>query len=132
MHPDAGIAVVYFPLLPNPTAPELPPSSSMSKQPVPAQQSETTSSADVKDPVHPLTPYPSTINPEVDDFLSTWNFIYTPEQIDSVIGLAKANFAQGEEQVKRVVRGVYERKKSDRLRREQRAHRTRMEGFVPI
>jgi phospholipase A2 len=132
MHPDAGIAVVYFPLLPNPTAPELPPSSSMSKQPVPAQQSETTSSANVKDGARPLTPYPSTINPEVDDFLSTWNFVYTPEQIDSVIGLAKANFAHGEEQVKRVVRGVYERKKSDRLRREERAHRGRMEGFVPI
>lgn len=132
MHPDAGIAVVYFPLLPNPTAPELPPSSSMSKQPVPAQQSETTSSANVKDGARPLTPHPSTINPEVDDFLSTWNFVYTPEQIDSVIGLAKANFTQGEEQVKRVVRGVYERKKSDRLRREERAHRGRLEGFVPI
>lgn len=132
MHPDAGIAVVYFPLLPNPTAPELPPSSSMTKQPVPAQQSETKSSANVTDPARPLTPYPSTIDPEVDDFLSTWNFVYTPEQIDSVIGLAKANFAQGEEQVKRVVRGVYERKKSDRLRREERMHRKRMEGFVPI
>lgn len=131
MHPDAGIAVVYFPLLPNPTAPELPPSS-MSKQPVPAQQSETVSSADITDPSRPLTPYPGTIDPEVDDFLSTWNFVYTPEQIDSVIGLAKANFAQGEEQVKRVVRGVYERKKADRLRREERMHRRRMEGFVPI
>lgn len=118
MRPDAGIAVVYFPLLPNPAAPDLPPTSSLSKHSTPSRQSESTSSANVSDPVRPLSPYPSSIDPDVDDFLSTWNFVYTPEQIDAVVGLAKANFAQGEEQVKRVVRAVYERKKRDRLRRE--------------
>ncbi|BAE59898.1 unnamed protein product [Aspergillus oryzae RIB40] len=129
MRPDAGIAVVYFPLIPNPDAPELPPSSSLKKSPAPAQQKETKSSANVSDPAKPLTPHPGSINPDVDDFLSTWNFVYSPEQIDSVVGLAKANFAQGEEQVKRVVRAVYERKKSDRLRREEEEARRRMEGF---
>ncbi|KAB8235385.1 putative phospholipase A2 (PlaA) [Aspergillus alliaceus] len=132
MRPDAGIAVVYFPLLPNPSAPELPSSSSLSKPCPPAQQSETKSSAKVSDPAKPLTPHPGSINPDVDDFLSTWNFVYSPEQIDSVVGLAKANFAQGEEQVKRVVRAVYERKKSDRLRREEEEARRWMEGFVPL
>ncbi|KAI2816963.1 hypothetical protein CBS63078_9871 [Aspergillus niger] len=132
MRPDAGIAVVYFPLLPNPSAPELPTSSSLSKSRTPARQSENTSKARVSDPAKPLTPYPGSINPDVDDFLSTWNFVYTPEQIDSVVGLAKANFAQGEDQVKRVVRAVYERKKNDRLRREEREARQRMEGFVPL
>ncbi|PYH44255.1 putative phospholipase A2 (PlaA) [Aspergillus saccharolyticus JOP 1030-1] len=133
MRPDAGIAVVYFPLLHNPSAPRLPASSSLNPSRTPAREStNTTSATEVSDPTKPLTPYPGSINPEVDDFLSTWNFVYTPEQIDSVVGLAKANFAEGEDQVKRVVRAVYERKKSDRLRREEQEHRQRMAGFVPI
>lgn len=132
MRPDAGIAVVYFPLLPNPNAPALPRSSWLSKSKTPARTSESTSSADVLDPAKPMTPHPGSIDPDVNDFLSTWNFVYTPEQIDSVVGLAKSNFAQGEMQTKRVVRAVYERKKSDRLRREEEEHRRRMEGFVPL
>ncbi|KAJ5805217.1 hypothetical protein N7474_011104 [Penicillium riverlandense] len=136
MRPDAGIAVVYFPLIPNPSAPDLPPTSQLSR-PRPAVASlQQRDSSQAKDPEQPVAPHPSSIDPEVDDFLSTWNFIYTPEQIDSVVGLAKANFAQGEEQVRRVVRAVYERKKSDRLKREaqdaEREHRKRMEGFVPL
>ncbi|KAL4876060.1 acyl transferase/acyl hydrolase/lysophospholipase [Aspergillus karnatakaensis] len=125
MHPDAGIAVVYFPLLPNPSAPDLPSTSSLTRpspSDMPKPTSEDKSSADTKDPAKPLSPQAGTINPDVDDFLSTWNFVYTPEQIDAVVGLAKANFAQGEEQVKRVVRGVYERKKKERLEREERQH----------
>ncbi|KAL2788932.1 acyl transferase/acyl hydrolase/lysophospholipase [Aspergillus keveii] len=132
MRPDAGIAVVYFPLLPNPSAPNIPSGSSLS-QPSKEDQhspSESKSSADAIDPTKPLVPHPGSINPEVDDFLSTWNFVYTPEQIDAVVGLAKANFAQGEEQVKRVVRGVYERKKKDRLLREERKHRPHAEGLM--
>ncbi|OJK00889.1 hypothetical protein ASPACDRAFT_1887617 [Aspergillus aculeatus ATCC 16872] len=132
MRPDAGIAVVYFPLLPNPSAPNLPSSSALNPSRTPTRHSESTTSKNVSDPAKPLTPYPGSINPDVDDFLSTWNFVYTPEQIDSVVGLAKANFAQGEDQVKRVVRAVYERKKSDRLRREEQEHRQRLAGFVPI
>lgn len=132
MRPDAGIAVVYFPLLPNPDAPALPPSSWLSKSKSPARTSESTSSAEISDPAKPMAPHPGSIDPDVNDFLSTWNFVYTPEQIDSVVALAKSNFAQGELQTKRVVRAVYERKKSDRLRREEEEHRRRMEGFVPL
>lgn len=136
MRPDAGIAVVYFPLLPNPSAPELPATSSLSR-PKPGtprssssntSEQSTSSAAKVSDPARPYAPHPGAIDPDVDDFLSTWNFVYTPEQIDSVVGLAKANFAQGEEQVKRVVRGVYERKKSDRLRREGEARKAGGQG----
>ncbi|KAL4948925.1 acyl transferase/acyl hydrolase/lysophospholipase [Aspergillus filifer] len=153
MRPDAGIAVVYFPLLPNKDAPELPSHSSL-KRPSPSNQHEVsdTHSKSLKysssslssksseskaesepnspDPSKPLSPHPGNIDPDVDDFLSTWNFVYTPEQIDAVVGLAKANFAQGEEQVKRVVRGVYERKKKDRLEREERKHRPHKEGLM--
>jgi cytosolic phospholipase A2 len=143
MRPDAGIAVIYFPLLPNPSAPEYtsPNRTDRSQIANPRGLAE----REVVDPAsqEALVPKPSTINPDVDDFLSTWNFVYTPEQIDSVVGLAKANFDKGEAQVKRVVRGVYERRKRDRLQRERTAKeeavdkkmdelKKRHEGYTPI
>ena len=78
MQPEAGIAVVYFPLLPHPDVPN--------------------------------------VDPDKSDFLSTWNFIYTPEQVDSVVELARRNFGEGEEMVKRTVRAVYERRKNHELK----------------
>ncbi|GAB0133778.1 hypothetical protein EsDP_00002174 [Epichloe bromicola] len=51
------------------------------------------------------------ISPGTSDFLSTWNFVYTPEQIDSVVNLARANYNEGKEQIRSTVRAVYERKK---------------------
>ncbi|KAI4236150.1 MAG: hypothetical protein LQ349_002737 [Xanthoria aureola] len=83
MDPNAGIAVIYFPLLPN-------------------QEVEG-------------------VDPNTSDFLSTWNFIYTPEDIEKVVALAGANFRAGEAQVKRTVRAVYQRKKEKRLASERRA-----------
>ncbi|KAJ5175897.1 uncharacterized protein N7482_001774 [Penicillium canariense] len=130
MRPEAGIAVVYFPLIPNPSAPNLPPTPKT--RPLAAAHSLRQNRSQTKDPANPVASHPNSIDPNVDDFLSTWNFIYTPEQIDSVVGLAKANFSQGKDQVRRVVRAVYERKRSDRLRREQEESRKRMEGFVPL
>ncbi|KAF2635561.1 FabD/lysophospholipase-like protein [Massarina eburnea CBS 473.64] len=64
-------------------------------------------------------------DPKTSDFLSTWNFVYTPEQIDSVVELARTNFGEGAERTKRTVRAVYERKKKMRLERE-REDRERM------
>ena len=61
------------------------------------------------------------IDPEKSEFLSTFNFIYTPEEIDRVVALAKANFKEGEEKTKRAIRAVYERKRRARLEREERA-----------
>ncbi|KAJ5646015.1 hypothetical protein N7490_002387 [Penicillium lividum] len=127
MRPDAGIAVVYFPLIPNPSAPELPPATN--NRPLAAAHSMQSEAKEKED--GPI-PQPNTINPDVDDFLSTWNFVYSPDQIDSVVGLAKANYSEGHEQVRRVVRAVYERRKADRLRREEEEARKRMEGFVPL
>ena len=57
------------------------------------------------------------VDPEKSDFLSTWNFIYTPEQVDKVVALARANFKAGEDKTKMTVRAVYERKKRQRLDR---------------
>ncbi|KFY38247.1 hypothetical protein V495_06682 [Pseudogymnoascus sp. VKM F-4514 (FW-929)] len=80
MKPDAGIAVVYFPLIPNKKL--------------------------------------EGVEPETSPYMSTWNFIYTPEDVDNVVGLAKANFDEGKERTRRVVRAVYERKKRAREERE--------------
>lgn len=143
MRPDAGIAVVYFPLLPNPSAPDYSTPIRSSQQSQNGKPSVSKPEREDADPEKPLSPKPSSINPEVDDFLSTWNFVYTPEQIDSVVGLAKANFSQGEAQLKRVVRGVYERRKRDRLQRERAAIekavdqrmseiKKKHEGYTPI
>ncbi|MCJ1278369.1 hypothetical protein MMC21_006184 [Puttea exsequens] len=78
----------------------------------------------------PLLPNPSVpgVDPASSDFLSTWNFIYTPEEIEKVVSLARANFAAGKEQVRAVVRAVYERKKRERVERERRAERRRWRG----
>ncbi|KAL8696742.1 MAG: hypothetical protein Q9201_007502, partial [Fulgogasparrea decipioides] len=60
MEPNAGIALIYFPFLPNPDVP--------------------------------------CVDPDTSDFMSTWNFIYTPQDIEKVVSLARANFKQGEQQ----------------------------------
>ncbi|OTB19962.1 hypothetical protein K445DRAFT_7975 [Daldinia sp. EC12] len=51
------------------------------------------------------------VNPAVSDYMSTWNFVYTPEQVDKVVALARANFDEGKDRIRRCVRAVYERKK---------------------
>ncbi|PGH15728.1 hypothetical protein AJ80_05436 [Polytolypa hystricis UAMH7299] len=109
MKPDAGIAVVYFPFLANPAAP--PVEQAVSAPSANGLADPSSRSEDVSNSI----PQPSLLNPAEGDFMSTWNFVYTPEQVDAVVGLAKANFAEGEDQVKRVVRGIYERKKRARL-----------------
>ncbi|KAI0844515.1 FabD/lysophospholipase-like protein [Daldinia vernicosa] len=58
------------------------------------------------------------VNPAVSDYMSTWNFVYTPEQVDKVVALARANFDEGKDRIRRCVRAVYERKKKLREERE--------------
>lgn len=60
------------------------------------------------------------VDPEKSDYMSTWNFVYTPDQVEKVVDLARANFDAGERQVKRAIRAVYERKKRLREDRERR------------
>jgi phospholipase A2 len=79
-HPQAGIALVYFPFTAN-------------------------------DKVEGVDPLKS-------DFMSTWNFVYTPEQIGQVVQLARANFKEGEAQTKRTIEAVWRRKRDARLQRE--------------
>ena len=58
------------------------------------------------------------VDPVTCDYMSTWNFVYTPEDIDNVVKLARANYDEGKEQTRRCVRAVYERKKKKREERE--------------
>ncbi|KAF1811811.1 FabD/lysophospholipase-like protein [Eremomyces bilateralis CBS 781.70] len=70
-------------------------------------------------------PRVASVDPMSSDFMSTWNFVYTPDQIDKVVSLARANFEEGKDQTKRTVRAVYERKKRLRLGREEREWKER-------
>jgi phospholipase A2 len=58
------------------------------------------------------------VDPVTSDYMSTWNFVYTPEDIDNVVALARANFDEGRERTRKCVRAVYERKKKKREARE--------------
>ena len=65
------------------------------------------------------------VDPQVSDYMSTWNFVYKPEDVDNVVKLARANFDEGKEQTRRCVRAVYERKKRIREEKEAEARKER-------
>jgi phospholipase A2 len=70
------------------------------------------------------------LSPGTTDFLSTWNFIYTPEQIDKVVELARANYDEGKNQIKSTIRAVYERKKKMREEAEQSRRQERYRALI--
>jgi phospholipase A2 len=76
------------------------------------------------------------VDPQKSDFLSTWNFVYTPEEIESVVSLAKANFDEGKEQTRRTIKAVWMRKRDARLEEERKAkemrRRLRMRRGQPL
>ncbi|KAI1490579.1 acyl transferase/acyl hydrolase/lysophospholipase [Biscogniauxia mediterranea] len=72
------------------------------------------------------------VDPATSDYLSTWNFVYTPEQIDNVVALARANFAEGKGQIRRCVRAVYERKKKMREQQEEDARKERYRRLMRL
>lgn len=72
------------------------------------------------------------VDPAKSDYMSTWNFVYTPEQIDKVVELARANFDEGKEQIRGCVRAVYERKKKIREEREEAARKERRRRKVRL
>ncbi|GAB7337039.1 hypothetical protein MBLNU457_g2450t2 [Dothideomycetes sp. NU457] len=65
------------------------------------------------------------VDPQKSDFMSTWNFVYTPEEVEKVVNLARANFQEGAEQTRRTVRAVWQRKRDQRLEREKRQRESR-------
>jgi phospholipase A2 len=119
MEPSAGIAVVYMPLLANPRVPGVNPGTSSPDARRPSrvqQQPGDGGDAGAAAPAPPTTPT---------DFLSTWNFVYTPSQVDDVVALARANYDEGKEKVRATVRAVYERKKRARELAEQKGREER-------
>lgn len=60
------------------------------------------------------------VDPQTSPFMSTWNFVYTEEDVEKTVQLAKQNFQEGRDQTRRVVRAVYERKKRLREERERK------------
>ncbi|KAI0171842.1 FabD/lysophospholipase-like protein [Hypoxylon sp. FL1284] len=72
------------------------------------------------------------VNPATSDYMSTWNFVYTPEQIDKVVALARANYAEGRDRIRRAVRAVYERKRRLREDREDEAGRVQYRRLVRL
>jgi cytosolic phospholipase A2 len=58
------------------------------------------------------------VDPDTTDYMSTWNFQYTPEQVDKVVELAERNYEVGSERIRRAVRAMWIRKKQVRLQRE--------------
>lgn len=74
---------------------------------------------------HPITLayFPFIVNkrfdPEFDpqeaDCCSTWNFIYTPDQVDKVTGLAEANWEDNLNKIRTLLKKTWERKRNERL-----------------
>ncbi|KAI8374151.1 acyl transferase/acyl hydrolase/lysophospholipase [Radiomyces spectabilis] len=53
-------------------------------------------------------------DPQTAEFCSTWNFVYTPEQIAKVTGLAQANLNDNIDTVRQVLKSTWERKRNKR------------------
>lgn len=65
------------------------------------------------------------VDPGTSDYMSTWNFLYSPEQVEKVAALSRANYDEGKEKIRKTIRAVWERKRRIRLERE---HKIRVEN----
>ncbi|CEG75570.1 hypothetical protein RMATCC62417_10591 [Rhizopus microsporus] len=59
--------------------------------------------------------YDPDFDPQTAEFCSTWNFVYTTEQVNKLHGLAVANVKYNIEKVRKVVKDVWKRKREERL-----------------
>lgn len=59
--------------------------------------------------------YDPDFDPQTAEFCSTWNFVYTTEQVNKLHGLAVANVKDNIEKVRKVVKDVWKRKREERL-----------------
>jgi phospholipase A2 len=67
------------------------------------------------------TAYDSEFDPQEEEFCSTWNFVYTPEQVKKVTGLAEANWDDNLKKIRAVLKKTWERKRKERLKEEEKA-----------
>jgi phospholipase A2 len=54
-------------------------------------------------------------DPQEQEFCSTWNFVYTADQVEKVTGLAEANWNDNLEKIRRILKKTWERKRNERL-----------------
>lgn len=61
------------------------------------------------------TAYDPDFDPQEAEFCKTWNFVYTPQQVEKVTGLAEANWTDNLEKIKGILKKTWERKRDQRL-----------------
>ncbi|GJJ76949.1 cytosolic phospholipase A2 [Entomortierella parvispora] len=76
-------------------------------------------------PLIPNPEYKEDFNPGTDPFCSTFNFEIKEDQVELLAGLGERNFSKGLEDVRRVLKETWLRKKHARLEREKRERRSR-------
>ncbi|GAA5807883.1 hypothetical protein MFLAVUS_001263 [Mucor flavus] len=62
--------------------------------------------------------YDPEFDPQSAEFCSTWNFVYTSEQVNKLHELAEANVKDNLEKVRKVFKDTWKRKRDERLKRE--------------
>lgn len=62
--------------------------------------------------------YDPDFDPQTAEFCSTWNFVYSSSQVSKLTGLAAANWNDNVDQVRQVLRKTWERKRNERISRE--------------
>jgi len=55
-----------------------------------------------------------TFDPQVAEYCSTWNFVYSPEQVGELAGLGEANWVESAETIRTCLREVWEKKRKAR------------------
>jgi phospholipase A2 len=58
--------------------------------------------------------YDPDFDPQTEEFCKTWNFVYEPDQIHKLIGLADANWRESENQIRALLKETWERKMKKR------------------
>lgn len=76
-------------------------------------------------PLIPNKEYKDDFNPGTDSFCSTFNFEIKEDQVELLAGLGEKNFSMGLEDVRKVLKETWLRKKHARLEREKQERRNR-------
>ncbi|KAG9324934.1 hypothetical protein KVV02_005173 [Mortierella alpina] len=76
-------------------------------------------------PLIPNVEYQKEFNPALDPFCSTFNFEIKEEQVELLAGLGEKNFGKGLEDVRKVLKETWQRKKRQRLEREKQEKKNR-------
>lgn len=76
-------------------------------------------------PLIPNVEYQKEFNPALDPFCSTFNFEIKEEQVELLAGLGEKNFGKGLEDVRKVLKETWQRKKQQRLEREKQEKKNR-------